>query len=283
MRIKQIFIIILCCLFVSCGITKNISQERLISKSVTLCYTVDEESNLPIKKHLEKIDTLYLNREKLVYREVELTFEEENPNKITSYVLFLFELNDKGKRVRVDEYDIPLQPDGSLENPNHIRCGTGQPDNSWLYIYNDVGDRIETQYYLLNFRDEFEKIWRDIHSYDEKKNMIKTTRYFREDIYETSNQYDKKGNKIAVLTYAITDSTTLFNMRLRYRYNKQGDVKTEERINKSGEVYFRKNYEYIYDENKHWIKKVEYINGKPDKIRERKFEYYESNLIQKEL
>ena len=274
---KTILIIMLCCFFASCEVAKKVSKDRLISKSVTSRYAVDEQSDLPIKKHLEKVDTLYLSREKLAYREVELTFEKEYPNKITSYVLFLFELNDKGKRVRVDEYDIPLQPDGSLENLDHIKSGTGQPDNSWLHIYNDVGDRIETQYYLLNFRDEFEKLWIDVYNYDKKKNMIKRIRYIKEDIYEISNQYDRKGNKIGVLTHAITDSTTLFNMRLRYRYNKQGDVKTEERINESGEVYFTKRYEYTYDENKHWIKKIEYINGKPHEISERKFEYYTYN------
>ena len=279
MKTKTILIITLCCLFVSCGV----SNKALISKAITSQYAVNEQSDLPIKDILEKVDTFYYNKNKKSYREVELKFKDGNTDKITSYILYLTEFNDKGKWSKIDEYYLPIREDLSLENPNHIKNGTGQPDNSWSYIYNDAGNRIETLYYRTyrkrTDKERTERVWRDVFSYDKKKNVTEKTRYYdwEKDTLKILNQYDRKGNKTSEMQYTVSDSINRGYIKTLYTYNKQGDIETEEYINELEKVYSKKRYEYTYNENKHWIKKVEYRNGKPYKISEREFEYYENN------
>jgi len=273
----------LCCFFASCGVTKKLSNERLISKTVVSHYAVDEQSDLPIKSHLEKVDTFYYNSDKISYREVELTFGIENPNRITSYMLYLVEFDNDGKMAKVDAYYIPQKPDGSLVNPNHIKKGTGQSVERWLYTYNDIGDKIESQYYSRNDREDHKMRRKTIYSYDKKKNLSEEMSYFIYGQKKHLNQYNKKGNKISETQYTISDSITQFDTKTLYKYNKQGDVETEEVVKDLGVVSSKRKYEYIYDMDKHWTTKIEYLNGKPYKISEREFEYYESSYIQNEL
>ena len=278
MKTKTILIITLCCFVVSCGITNKASKERLISKVVKFQYAVNEQSGLPVKGNLEKIDTFYYNKNKISYREAELKFKDGNTDKITSYILYLTEFNDKGKWAKIDEYYLPIQEDLSLENPNHVKNGTGQPSNSWSYIYNDAGDRIETHYYRT-YREKTERMWRDVYAYDKKKNIIAEIRYYdwKKDTRKILNIYDRKGNKTSKTQSTVSDTINRGDIKTLYTYNKQGDIETEEYINELEEVYYKKRYEYTYNKNKHWIKKIEYRNDKPYEISEREFEYHEDN------
>ena len=297
MKTKTILIITLCCFFASCGVTKNLSKDRLISHEVVSRYAVDRQSDVLKKYNLKSVDTLYYSRDKLLYRKVELKFKfklgEKNPNILTSYVLYLIGYNNKGKMAKVDGYDIPLRPDGSVENPNHIKHGTGQPFERWVYTYNDDGDMIEVHYYERNNREDLVRSWRRIYSYDKKENVTEEMLYYegRENAHKKNlTQYDEKGNILSETHYYLTDSIA---DKILYQYNKQGDIETEEYINSSGKVSSRMRYEYTYNNNRHWREKKEYLNGNPNKISEREFGYYWDNkqvaefsqdsLIQNEL
>ena len=278
MKTKIILMITLCCFVVSCGITNKVSKERLISKVVKFQYAVNEQSGLPVKGNLEKIDTFYYNKNKISYREVELKFKDGNTDKITSYILYLTEFNDKGKWAKIDEHYLPIREDLSLENPNHVKNEAGQPSNSWSYIYNDAGDRIETHYYRT-YREKTERMWRDVYAYDKKKNIIAEIRYYdwKKDTRKILNIYDRKGNKTSKTQSTVSDTINRGDIKTLYTYNKQGDIETEEYINELEKVYSKKRYEYTYNADKRWIKKVEYRNDKPYEISEREFEYHEGN------
>ena len=274
----------LCCFFASCRVTKNLSTERLISKTVVSHYAVNDQSDLPIKSHLERVDTSYYNRDKISYREVELTFERENPNRITSYMLYLVEFNNNGKMAKVDAYYIPQKPDGSLVNPNHIKKGTGQAEERWLYTYNDIGNKIETQYYGISKGEDLKRMWKIIYSYNKSNNVAEEVSYYdskyRKDTQHKSlNKYNSRGNRISETQYTISDSIALFDREILYKYNKQGDVETEKIIKESGVVFSKRKYKYTYNADGHWTKKIEYLDSKPYKISEREFEYYDISSL----
>lgn len=131
-----LFIIVV---FLSCSIPNKNICDKQVSKNIVSHYAATEqESDSLTGWYLKQRDTFYYDREQVSYREVELTFSENNSDRITSYVLDVAKKNSKGKMAKAAYY-LPIQPDGSLEKTSHLKNGTGQAKQRWIYVYNNDG------------------------------------------------------------------------------------------------------------------------------------------------
>ena len=273
-----ICILVLFTLFTSCGVANKAAGEKQISRVEVVHYLASEQNPDSLIK--QRIDSFYYNRQKKSYREVEMTVGNENPNRITSYTLYLTDFDGNGRMSKVESYYIPMRPDGGVVDSAQLIKGTGQAIQRWVYIYNDEGDRTETQYYGRDYREELRLMSSTMYSYDKKKNVVEERRYYnnKDSLQLRSlNKYSRKGYKTGKTQYTIRDRDTLLDMEILYKYNKMGDVEVEECINALGKVYSKKKYEYTYNDFGRWIKKLEYRNGKLYKVSERKLGYYGFN------
>ena len=237
---------------------------------------------------MKQVDTFYFNRDKMSYREVELTFNELNPPDtllyLTSYAIYLSDIDAYGKMLKADAHYIPMKPDRSLVDSSHLKHGTGQPKEQWRYIYNSKGEKEKSEYYARNDGEDLRLGWRTVYSYDKRKNVTEEMCYYNNgDALKSTYQYSRKGVRLSKTQYTLRDTASRFDMKIRYTYNKQKDIEAEECTNVLGEVYSKKRYEYVYNDDGHWVKKLEYRNGKLNNIVEQEFEYYEHAVIHNEL
>ena len=115
------------------------------------------------------------------------------------------------------------------------------------HTYDDEGNKIQSNAYN---RDR--QVWKSLKKY-KNGNLIEQKFY-------DFDQYDNLGNKINwdANKYTLDIST--------YSYDKYGNVKTENDVNK---------FIYNYDENNNWISKIKYFNKNPIIITEREIVYYD--------
>jgi len=166
-----------------------------------------------------------------------------------------------------------------------------------FYKYDNYGNLVE----------ESETQWEDVlhlrntRKYDSSGNLIENIHYKSDGRLSRHvvNKYDIRNNKIERLEY---DSIGKTSGREQYKYDNNGKNIEEKKFYLNGEVFslrkrrydensnmiesisipptdrnrekHRKVWEYQYDENKNWIKRVQYINDEPFETRERKIEYY---------
>jgi len=130
--------------------------------------------------------------------------------------------------------------------------------------FDDSGNIIESRTtYIETDGDKNSRISKM--EYNSNKNLIREEKISVDRVIEYS--YNEKDLLKSVAMY---DS----NMRIkdygykRYEYNDNGDiVEIETSINK-------KNYQYDYDENGNWIKRIQFDKGIPSFLTEREIEYY---------
>jgi hypothetical protein len=92
--------------------------------------------------------------------------------------------------------------------------------------------------------------------------------------------YDNNGNEveITIILYLPEGKDTF---KTNYKYNEDNQI--IEKIDFQNNTYINSEtkYKYIYlnvDSNKNWTKKIEFKNGKPNLIIERKVEYFKKPI-----
>ena len=85
-------------------------------------------------------------------------------------------------------------------------------------------------------------------------------------------KFDKNGlrNELTVLS---PDEEIL--MKISFTYDQKENLISQEGIDETGAAFLPVHYEYQFDKEGNWTKRVEYVGGKPTSILERQFEYYE--------
>lgn len=142
--------------------------------------------------------------------------------------------------------------------------------------------------------------------YDEKGNLSEEILHHKEGNHHSKYKYDEKGNLIKInFTIKSLESDFIFEYLFKYnkknqvieeisynkdkqmiskilkKYNKQGDYikKTElfpDENSKKKEKLSKvtHSYQYTYDKNGNWIKKIEYQGKEPIQIYEREIKYF---------
>lgn len=149
-------------------------------------------------------------------------------------------------------------------------------------LYNELG-KLENKVVVNNNEENQEIIKKSYDSkgdpngfdelkYDEKGNLIDS----RHNSFGIKSsriiymKYDKKGNLIEENShYTIKEGSV--DILTNFKYNKHDDI-IEYWFDSSDES--KTKYEYVYDSNLNWIKRIEFDNGFPQYIIERKIEYY---------
>ncbi len=137
-----------------------------------------------------------------------------------------------------------------------------------IYKYDDKGNMIE--------EDEYEKginfVEKILYTYDDKRNITKITNCRPVDSVSGMSvfKYDSAGNEIEDSIVYGNGSFGRFTKKFDYNGN-QIEMKTYTERSKLPRT---SKYIYVYDKMGNYVKEVNYENGKPEYITERKIEYY---------
>ena len=137
--------------------------------------------------------------------------------------------------------------------------------------YDEEGKETEE----LNYATLDSVKWRLNYSYDIKTHLIKTTKYNAVgDLIETTIYvYGSNDNNIEEGNFNADGS---LKTKTTLQYNEKGHKLETCRYNFEGNIENKTTYSYKYDLGDNWIMRIEYKEGLPTRITERKIEYYES-------
>ena len=169
------------------------------------------------------------------------------------------------------EYD----KDGNKTEWNRYNLD-GSLDKKSTYKYDEKGNRIEKNSY--NSDGSYSTVnnfdGKSTYKYDEKGNI--TERVLRSDSAQEkrkyTSKYDEKGNKIENNRY---NSDGSLSFKYTSKYDEKGNKIENNEYNSDGSLDKKKTYEYEYDKQGNWIKRIEFTNGIPEYILERQYEYYD--------
>jgi hypothetical protein len=146
-------------------------------------------------------------------------------------------------------------------------------DNSFKkresYKYDNKGNAIEQIEYNSNDR----LILRHVYKYDGKGNQVESSTYSSlaslEERY--THKYDDKGNRIETNAY---DSNGNLESKGTWTYDKYNNPIQNNWFNKKGVLSSAYRYEYEYDQQGNWIKKIEFEKNVPQKVILREIIYF---------
>ena len=84
--------------------------------------------------------------------------------------------------------------------------------------------------------------------------------------------FDKNGSRTE-LTVLSPEEEVL--MKVFFKYDKKENLVLQEGVDETGQAFLPMRYEYEFDKQGNWTKRVEYVGDKPTFVLERQFEYYE--------
>ena len=90
--------------------------------------------------------------------------------------------------------------------------------------------------------------------------------------YDCLIVYDKNGNEIEVNKY---NSDGSLSYKYTHKYDENGNKTERNSYNSDGSLSSKYIYKYELDEQGNWIKKIIFMDGIPEYIRERQYEYYD--------
>jgi len=223
------------------------------------------------KQHIDGFEAypegvfLTFNTEGFFKESTEYTVYEKINEKI------IYSYNQKGQKIEQNVYDsinkfdykvvFKYNEKGYLFDRS-LYDEKGKLNKKFVFENNENDNEIkESLYSSKGNLDSYYK-----YKYDNKGNLIETSfiDYGRLVISEnTIYIYDVKGNLI-LKNSSITIKEGTVDIETNYTYNTLGDIESIDSTT----------YEYIYDSNNNWIKRIEYNSGFPKFVLERKIEYY---------
>ena len=132
------------------------------------------------------------------------------------------------------------------------------------YQYDDKGNLIDYSSWTV---DPKKLQWQTHFKYNEQGNLIEKEHNRSEnDSYVETFKYDDRGN-IIIKKGGLDEKTT-------YVYDEKNNVIQKTYYNEKDEIQRSLNFEYEYDNNDNWTKRVAFILDKPGAISIREYEYY---------
>jgi hypothetical protein len=134
--------------------------------------------------------------------------------------------------------------------------------------YDKKGNKIEEY-------ERGESIYTYIYKYDDNGRKIEENYYGADSALEHKSkyQYDEKGNVAEFDQYAVQEGWSLY--KTSYKRNKKGNCIELNISSCNDTTATRHTFEYLtYDKKGNWLKRVQYLNGKPKVVIERQIKYY---------
>jgi hypothetical protein len=172
-----------------------------------------------------------------------------------------YKYNQIGKLIEKSFYSIDYKPIFEhINNPEAIEL-----KSKYVYKYDKIGNKIESISY-----DIYEKISGKYQFiYDTDRNMIYKKTYNKSgeigDVWQY--KYDKNGNKTEESNSQIIEGSD-FKI-----FNEDG-TPTDDFLEARFNLNIKFIYEYTYDKNMNWIKRIIFRGENPTEIQEREIEYY---------
>ena len=213
--------------------------------------------------------------------------------------------NDDGNQIEEKNYN----PDGSVNHKIIFKYDNkglktekrpynkdGNPFNYYKYSYNTFNQIISEIWFDYSNNEIVQK---KTFEYDEKGNLVTQTVYSPDNISAISkynyddlgrkfeyNYYDRNGLLKWIRKYNYDDSNRLLEnisidsyskemtRKTGYKYDAFGNVNEESKYNSDSSLKERTVFEYYYDKNNNWTKKITYKNEVPKSIIEREIIYF---------
>ncbi len=136
--------------------------------------------------------------------------------------------------------------------------------------YSDTTHTVTETHY--NSRGKLQR--KEIRQLDKNEFPVETKIYDSENklINHRKEAFDKNGER-NTLTVFSPEGETLMNVS--FKYDKKGNLILQEGTDEEGKPFLPQRYEYEFDQQGNWTKKVEYVGDKSTSWTERQFEYYE--------
>jgi len=227
---------------------------------------------------IEKGEILGANNYKIIYDETGNKIEENwyNSDGSLNFKL-IYKYDENGNKIEAIYYTSSGHSDEKLtykydQQGNQIEINLYNSDGSLnikrTYKYDKKGNQIEENEY--NSDGSLNKKW--TYKYDKKGNKIKENWYNSDGnlVSKCDYKYDKKGNKNEFIIYHLDGS---ISMTIKYdeNGNKIGEINHTPK-----DIYPFATYQYEYDKQKNWTKKIEFEDGCIlETITEREYQYYE--------
>ena len=148
----------------------------------------------------------------------------------------------------------------------------GGTNNKNVYKYNENDKVIEESLISLIGR----VISKDVYEYDKNGNRILWDHFYSDGrlVSKIKEKYDDNNNRLNYEMYDYTDGKLLLEEKSAFVYDINKNVIEETFYKPNGDIQGRMSYTYKYDIQQNWIERIEFANGKPSKIYERKIEYF---------
>jgi hypothetical protein len=237
------------------------------------CFDADEKSGNPIQEkrcddnnylvvYNDKGNRIELSVHSSGWRDEKRLFKYDNNEKLIELNVFDANNNLSGKFTYY--YDI---------NGNKIVSKFYGTDNilknRQTYKYDDKGNAIEQNEY--NSKDIL--VLKHVYKYDGEGNQIESNTYASMGSLEDRNidKFDDKGNRIETNSYNANGN--LENKGI-WTYDEKNNPIQENWYDKNGILNSEHTYNYIYDHQSNWIKKIEFEKTVPKKIILREITYF---------
>lgn len=207
----------------------------------------------PIEGNEHISDGSFLKRYINIYNDKGVVIEHNNYNSVGKIESkFTFKYDKRGNKIETNEYNS----DGNIET-------------KYIYKYDDKGNKVEKKKYNLDGILEKKYIFK----YDDKGNLLEET-FYSEDLEKITKydyQYDDIGNKIISKNYLYEN----FSYKVVDIYDNKGNEIEAIFYDEYEVITSHYTYEYEFDEQKNWIKKIEFKNQTPTYLLEREIVYFE--------
>ncbi len=250
--------------------SKGVLSSRFVTKYNEDGNKIEEKYSTDLNKYkkikLKWRNTFKYNEEGKIIEENRYEKGEELTNKI------IYKYNDSGNLTEKNRYDAD-----------------GNPISKRIYSYDDQGNVVEYKVFeegildrrviykyengLLNEKSEYN--FKDIllsKSIYENGKRVEIKEYYTNEDYQLSRlyRYDDNENVIEQCFYQRDGSKYL---DWHGKYDNKGNILESVKYDSFGQRW-QNNYKYEYDKMGNFVKKIEFRNGFPAYIIERKIEYY---------
>ena len=146
---------------------------------------------------------------------------------------------------------------------------SGNLTGSTLIEYDDKKNIIERASY--NARGKL--LGKEVSKTDKNDFPIETKIYNSENrlVNYRTEAFDKKGLRRELTVFSPEEDVL---MKISFNYDKKGNLILQEGTDETGAAFLPVRYEYEFDKQKNWIRRVEYVGDKPTFVTERHFQYY---------
>lgn len=188
----------------------------------------------------------FISRVKFKYNEHNQMIEEDH---YESDMKFFYNYNEKGFIVEFNNYH-------GKELAQKIK-----------FICDEEGNEIEKNSYNSDGSLDYK-----VKNTFKDGKLIESKKYDSNSVLEDSikRKYDNNGNEIEIVYY---NSSGKIMHKLNYKYDENNQIIENIVYNQNEEATYK--YKYLkLDSNKNWTQQIEFKNNNPNKIIERKIEYY---------